>query len=232
MTYRHCLSLCPRSSGSSHSTLVFDTLTRLPSTPAQTAADVVRALGLISFVVASLVAGGTAFPLFALIVLGQLLPRYLALQPTLDITIGVVLLTAGWSNPLDLYRMIPYWDLVMHFAANGLIAVVAYLLFVRLAVSGVRSSDALGSRLPIVAGILLTTTFGMAAGVVWEIGEWFGHTFIDTSIVVEYTDTIGDLAAGALGSLVAGGLLALQASHTRRRPTVAPLGRSLLFYEE
>ncbi len=72
----------------------------------------------------------------------------------------------------------------------------------------------------------------MAAGVVWEIGEWFGHTFIDTSIVVEYTDTIGDLAAGGLGSLVAGGLLALQASHTRKHPSVAPLGRSLLSYED
>ena len=206
---------------------MFDTLTRLPSTPAETAADVVRALGLISFVVASLVVGGTAFPLFALIVLGQLLPRYLALQPALDITIGVVLLAAGWSNPLDLYRMIPHWDLVMHFAANGLIAVVTYLLFVRLALP-----DALSAALPVVAGILLTTTFGMAAGVVWEVGEWFGHTFIDTSIVVEYTDTIGDLAAGTLGSLVAGGLLAFQASRTNRRPTVAPLGRSLLSYKD
>ena len=211
---------------------MFDTLTRLPSTPAETAADVVRALGLLSFVVASLVVGGTAFPLFALILLGQFLPRYLALPSSLDITIGVVLLAAGWSNPLDLYRMIPSWDLVMHFAANGVVAVVAYVLFVRLALSGARSSDALRLRLPIVAGILLTTTFGMAAGVVWEIGEWFGHTFIDTSIVVEYTDTIGDLAAGALGSLVAGGLLALQASHTRRRLTVGPLGRSLLSYED
>ena len=207
---------------------MFDTLTRLPSTPAETAADVVRALGLLSFVVASLVVGGTAFPLFALILLGQFLPRYLALPSSLDITIGVVLLAAGWSNPLDLYRMIPSWDLVMHFAANGLVAVVAYLLFVRLALSGARLSDALRLRLPIVAGILLTTTFGMAAGVVWEIGEWFGHTFIDTSIVVEYTDTIGDLAAGALGSLVAGGLLALQESRSVRRSTVAPLGRSLL----
>ena len=211
---------------------MFDTLTRLPSTPAETAADVVRALGLLSFVVASLVVGGTAFPLFALILLGQFLPRYLALPSSLDITIGVVLLAAGWSNPLDLYRMIPSWDLVMHFAANGLVAVVAYLLFVRLALSGARLPDALRLRLPIVAGILLTTTFGMAAGVVWEIGEWFGHTFIDTSIVVEYTDTIGDLAAGALGSLVAGGLLAVQASHTRRRLTVGPLGRSLLSYED
>jgi hypothetical protein len=207
---------------------VFDTLTRLPSTPAETAADVVRALGLLSFVVASLVVGGTAFPLFALILLGQFLPRYLALPSSLDITIGVVLLAAGWSNPLDLYRMIPSWDLVMHFAANGLVAVVGYVLFVRLALSGARSSDALRSGLPIVAGILLTTTFGMAAGVVWEIGEWFGHTFIDTSIVVEYTDTIGDLAAGALGSLVAGGLLALQKSRSVRRSTVAPLWRSLL----
>jgi hypothetical protein len=236
---------------------VFENLTRQPTTPTETTADVVRALGLLSFVVASLVVGGTAFPLFALILLGQFLSRFLGVPPALDITIGVVLLVAGWSNPLDLYRMIEHWDLVMHFSANGLIAVIAYLLFMRMAyvplpsvpmssarlssvpTSSVRlpsvplpSVPLLSATLPPVAGIVLITAFGLAAGVVWEIGEWFGHTFIDTSIVVEYTDTIGDLAAGGCGSLVAGCVVTLMSAHPRKRSTVVPLQKSLLSYKD
>jgi hypothetical protein len=200
---------------------VFHHLTRPPARPAEFVADAVRVLGILSFIGASVVVGGTAFPLFALIVLGQLLPRFLALRPALDIGIGVVLLVAGWSNPFELYRMIEHWDVVMHFTANGLIAILAYLLLVRFA-----SPRREPLVLPSAAAIIITTALGMAAGVVWEIGEWFGHTFIDGGIVVEYNDTIGDLAAGGLGSLVAGFLVASQAIYTRRgtsEPATTPV---------
>jgi hypothetical protein len=40
--------------------------------------------------------------------------------------------------------------------------------------------------------------------VLWELVELVGHTYIDSTIFVGYTDTIGDLAAGGLGSLLAG----------------------------
>jgi hypothetical protein len=190
---------------------VLENLIRPPATPGEVAADAVRVLGLLSFVGASVFVGGTAFPLFALIVLGQLLPRFLGLRPALDIAIGVVLLVAGWSNPLELYRMIEHWDVVMHFTANGLIAVVAYLLVVRLAS---RSGPTLDPSAAVT--IVVTAALGMAASVVWEIGEWFGHTFIDGAIVVEYADTIGDLAAGGLGSLVAGFIVASRAIYIGR----------------
>jgi hypothetical protein len=178
---------------------VFDNLIDPPSTLSEIVGDVLRAAGLLSIIVALTVIGGTAIPLFALVLLGQLLPRFLGVRPALDITIGVVLLVAGWSNPLELYRAIPNWDLVMHFAANGLIGVIAFLLFVRLTAQG----SPTGTRTKAVA-IILTTAFGMATGVIWELGEWFGHTFLDDGIVVEYNDTLGDLAIGALGSLITG----------------------------
>jgi hypothetical protein len=199
---------------------VFENLVRPPATPGEIAADAVRVLGLLSFVGASVFVGGTAFPLFALIVLGQLLPRFLGLLPALDISIGVVLLVAGWSNPFELYRMIEHWDLVMHFTANGLIAVVAYLLLVRLTTGAGAPLE-----LPTAASIVVTTSLGMAASVVWEIGEWFGHTFIDGAIVVEYADTIGDLAAGGLGSLLAGLIVASGAVYTRRVTSEPPTTR-------
>jgi hypothetical protein len=196
---------------------VFDNLVQVPTSPAEISADVLRAIGLLSVALALGIVGGTAIPLFALVLLGQLLPRFLGVRPALDITIGVVLLVAGWSNPLELYRGIPNWDLVVHFAANGLIAVIAYLLYSQVISFGTAvgprasASDSYPafSRAPSpefsrAGAALLTTCFGMSAGVVWELGEWFGHTFIDSAIVVEYNDTLGDLAIGALGSLVAG----------------------------
>ena len=51
---------------------------------------------------------------------------------------------------------------------------------------------------------VLTTATGTALAVVWEFGEWYGHTFLDSRIQVGYDDTIGDLAAGMVGALVAG----------------------------
>jgi glycosyltransferase involved in cell wall biosynthesis len=52
-----------------------------------------------------------------------------------------------------------------------------------------------------------TVALGCALGVLWEIGEWYGHTFLDPRIQVGYPDTMGDLASDALGSLVAGVVL-------------------------
>ena len=34
--------------------------------------------------------------------------------------------------------------------------------------------------------------------------EWLGKTFITDEIFVTYTDTIGDMAVGGLGALIAG----------------------------
>ncbi|UNX54812.1 hypothetical protein MF406_00445 [Georgenia sp. TF02-10] len=42
----------------------------------------------------------------------------------------------------------------------------------------------------------------------WELGEWVGHTYGDPEIHVGYDDTVGDLAAGLLGSLLAGAIAA------------------------
>jgi hypothetical protein len=192
---------------------VFDLLIRPPLALAEVIADALRVLGLASIIVAFTVVGGTAIPLFALVLLGQLIPRFLGLRPALDIAVGVVLLVAGWSNPLELYRAIPQWDLVMHFSANGLIAVIAYLLFLRFTTADHR---------PMAGGVIVTTAFGVTAGVVWELGEWFGHTFIDSAIVVDYNDTLGDLAIGALGSLVAALVMPYLASSPQRRSMRTP----------
>jgi hypothetical protein len=107
---------------------------------------------------------------------------------------------AAWSGVFELYTSIDWLDIVIHFAANGLLAA---LFFVVAARTGVVPDVAAGTT-SLLRSALLTTVFGLAAGVLWEMGEWAGHTFIDSAIFVSYTDTIGDLAVGGLGSLLAG----------------------------
>ena len=41
----------------------------------------------------------------------------------------------------------------------------------------------------------------------WEFAEWVIREYIDPETFVGYTDTLGDLLAGGLGSVIAGFLL-------------------------
>lgn len=165
-------------------------------------ADAVRALGLLSVIVAGVLfeptdAGVVAFALPALVA-----PRFIGVRPGLDIVFGVTVLVAAWSNVLDLYRTVAGWDLVVHFACTGALAVMGYLLLARLRTvppprAGLRRT-----------AIVITTAVGLAISALWEMVEWFGHTFISDQIFVAYADTIGDMALGGLGSMAAGIVLA------------------------
>lgn len=176
-------------------------------------ADGVRVLGVASILASALWLGGVEVALFALVLLGLVLPRVLHTPPGVDLATGVTLLAAGWIAVLGLFEVVGPLDLVMHWAANGLLAVVAYSLLVRLQVV-----PALGAPAPAHARagvVVVTTAVGVTLGLLWELGEWAGHTYLDDTINVGYTDTLGDLVAGGLGSVLGG--LALAA----RRPAPA-----------
>jgi len=175
---------------------VIENFLRPPVGPAETAADAVRVIGTLSVVAAGIGWGPVAFWVTALALLGVYASRFLALRPALDIALGITLLVAAWSSTLDLYAAIASWDLVVHFAATGLLAAALYVIAVATHIVPAGSTR--------VATAVLTTAFGISAAVVWEIAEWAGHTFVDPTIFVAYTDTIGDLVAGALGSIAAG----------------------------
>lgn len=165
-------------------------------------ADAVRALGAASIVAAAIWLTGVDVALFALVMLGLVLPRLLGTPPSIDLATGVTLLAAGWIAVLGLFEVVGPLDLVMHWAANGLLALVAYALLLRFEVV-----PPLGARSPARARtgvVVITTAVGITLGLLWELGEWAGHTFLDDSINVGYTDTLGDLVAGGLGSLMGG----------------------------
>lgn len=143
--------------------------------------------------------------LFSLVLLGLVLPRIVASRPLPDLGYGVVLLFAAWSAVLDLYIRYDWLDVVVHTVAGGLTAALAIRLLVRCGVLPIGGAS--GLRHPRVGLLVTTAALGTALGVLWEVGEWYGHTFLDHRIQVGYGDTMGDLASDAVGSIAAGLLL-------------------------
>lgn len=186
-------------------------------------ADVARVAGLGSSAWALVEGQWVNAALFALVLLGLVLPRILATAPGLDLLNAAVLLFAAWSAVLDLYLTYAWLDLVVHAAACGLTTMFAHRVLVAWSVlPSTRERDLRRAGLGIV---LTTTALGEALGLLWELGEWFGHTYLDRRIQVGYDDTLGDLLADGVGALVVGLLVA--AGTRTSRPAGAPPGAEI-----
>jgi hypothetical protein len=172
-----------------------ETFLRAPRDTGEIAADALRLLGLVSGIIAGVIAGPLQFGVFGLVAIGLVVPRFLGVRPALDIATALVLLVAAWASALNLYVLTPAIDIPVHLLLNGLIAAHAVVLFQRVSVL---------PALPPPALVLVTVAVGTTAGVLWEVGEWAGNRFLDPAIFVGYEDTIGDLAVGGLGALLAG----------------------------
>ncbi|MGP3535031.1 hypothetical protein ACTU3I_09575 [Microbacterium sp. RD1] len=164
-------------------------------------ADAVRALGVLSVVLAGVAASPTDAGILAFALPALMAPRFLAVRPGLDVASGVIVLIAAWSNVLDLYRTIAWWDLAVHFACTGAIALLLYIAGER---SGVFASPRGRARTP----LLLLPTIGLAISALWEMVEWAGYTYVSDDIFVAYADTVGDMTLGGLGAAAAGVLAA------------------------
>lgn len=173
---------------------------RPPASPAEWAADGIRLLGLISVLAAFVWWTPTDAGILALALPALLVPRLLGVLPWFDVLYGVTVSVAAWSNVLDLYRSIAWWDLVVHFVATGVIASVGYVALQR--------SGVLPDRPRRRTAIVLLPTVGLAISAIWEMVEWLGKTFVDSEIFVTYPDTIGDMAVGGTGALLMGLVLA------------------------
>ncbi|WP_159601800.1 hypothetical protein [Agromyces humi] len=163
-------------------------------------ADALRLLGAASIVVAAVGWGPLPALTVSLAVFASLFPRLLGVRPSVDLAFGVAVLVSAWSSVLEIYLSVRWWDIPTHFATNGLAAALLYVLLQRTGVI----ADAGRLRHPVASAVLLTTALGLSLGVLWEVAEWFGHTFIDAAIYVGYSDSIGDLVVGGAGALLAG----------------------------
>ncbi|MGY4767401.1 hypothetical protein ACXC9Q_10850 [Kribbella sp. CWNU-51] len=110
-----------------------------------------------------------------------------------------LLMTLPWlidliGNRLNLFDTVNWWDDAMHFILWGFLTAGVLLAFAPRNLSrGLTAFVALG--------------FGATAAVVWEIGEYFAFVRNSTELQTAYTDTLGDLALGTLGALLAGLIL-------------------------
>ena len=136
------------------------------------------------------------YPLAALIVpVGWWLVRRRRRAPVdypyaLDVLLVLPFLVDTAGNALNLYDTIGWWDDANHFVNWGILVAAFGQLLVRLPLGRVA-----------IAGLAIG--FGAVTAVLWEFAEYF--TFIRNSPELEtaYTDTLGDLALGLSGSVVA-----------------------------
>lgn len=191
-------------------TPVLGAVASMPARPGLVAGDAVRAVALLSLLIAAWRWGPVGAALFLLVLGGSVVPRALRAGSVLDIACATTFLVAAWAAQLDWYVAVGWLDVAVHAVATGLLAVLA--LRVLLTWGGAGRTTDLGTW------VLGTVVVGAGAvlALLWELGEWFGHTRLDPRIQVGYGDTLGDLAAGLAGSLVAA-VVVVRVSDRRRR---------------
>lgn len=173
---------------------------RPPQGVAEWVADAVRLLAPLSVVVALVWWSPSDAGILALTLLALVVPRFVGVRPGFDVAFCLTVLVAAWSNVLGLYETVPGWDLVVHFVCTGVLAAMAYVVLARVGIVPAPLTPATRPATPTV----LVASLGLALSAIWEMAEWAGKTFVDPSIFVSYQDTIGDMAAGGLGAIVAG----------------------------
>ncbi len=190
------------------------------------AADAGRLLGAMLVPASWLVAGWPAAAAMLLVCGGQWLLRWYLLGRPVDAAGQLVLLAAGWFSAVGLYHQVSWLDAVMHALASLVVALlVAELLRAELPVvrgtpaAGVAAAPSAesvwrGGWTGVVAPAVVLVCVTVTLGVVWELGEWLGHTYITPEIGVGYEDTIGDLAANLVGAVLG----AAFAIRSRRAP--------------
>lgn len=107
-----------------------------------------------------------------------------------DVLVTMTCFTDVLGNRLDLYDSVVWFDDWMHFMNTGLLAAAVLLLTMP-------RSTGLGRLLE------RALAFGATAAIAWELAEYVA--FISGSVErrFAYTDTLGDLALGTLGTAVA-----------------------------
>jgi len=107
-----------------------------------------------------------------------------------------LLMTLPWTidllgNRLNLFDTVDWWDDAMHFVLWAFLTAGVLLAFVPRDLSR-----------PVTTFVALG--FGATAAVVWEVGEYVAFVRTSPELRTAYTDTLGDLALGTLGALLAG----------------------------
>jgi hypothetical protein len=107
-----------------------------------------------------------------------------------DLLVTITCFTDILGNRMNLYDTIAWFDDWMHFMNTGLLAAAVLVLTLP------RSS----SLLRVMERAL---AFGATAAIAWELAEFFAFISGSSERDFAYADTLGDLALGTLGAVVA-----------------------------
>lgn len=129
-----------------------------------------------------------------------------------DLLVTLTCFTDILGNRMDLYDSIVWFDDLMHFVNTGLIAATVILL----------SLHHSASRTRVVERSLAV---GATAAILWELAEFYAFISGGTERAFAYEDTLGDLALGVLGSVVAALLIHTLWHRGQLRESAPQLGR-------
>jgi len=107
-----------------------------------------------------------------------------------DLLITITCFTDILGNRMDLYDTVVWFDDWMHFMNTGLLAAAFILLTLPRDVG-------LGRVLE------RALAFGATAAIAWELAEFFAFISESSERELAYADTLGDLALGAAGAVLA-----------------------------
>ena len=167
--------------------------------------DVLR-IGLVLATTAAFLAGETAGGLallFATVL--ALVARAVNLPRAYDLPFVLVLTLHALGEALGWYDSIEWFDRVVHVVLPCLVAPVLYIGLGRLDVLPDPRDETHARHYTGMA--IVTFCLGMAVGGLWEIIEYASDGTLDTALSEGNADTVGDLVADAVGSLLGALLL-------------------------
>ncbi len=129
-----------------------------------------------------------------------------------DLLVTITCFSDTLGNRMDLYDTLWWFDDWMHFVNTGLLAAAFVLLTLH-------RSAGLGRT------IERALAFGVTAALAWEIAEYFAFVSKSSERAGAYDDTLGDLALGTVGTVVAALVVHSLWQQGRLRDTAPQLAR-------
>ncbi len=117
-----------------------------------------------------------------------------------DVLLTLPFLIDTTGNALDLYDTIQWWDDANHLVNWALL-------------SGAIGALAWRTRIGSWETLAFVVGFGAVTAILWEVAEYFAFIRRSPELATAYSDTLGDLALGLTGSVLAGLVAALTPRH-------------------
>jgi len=122
-----------------------------------------------------------------------------------DLALVVALVLQAFGEALGTYDAWPAFDVVTHVTLPMLLAPTLYIALARADVVPDPKDE---THVRHYIGIFVVAfALGGAFGAVWELYEWTSDALLGTELQLGNADTVGDLAADSLGSLLGAALL-------------------------